>query len=185
MRDEIVLALGEHLAGRCTQRNEDVFAEAYEADAEHFLTTVTWAREQADSPIAAIMSEMLRLLEQRKQAAELAERAGRGASEKRVKSILNYARTCLAEMPAADREPDVRHAYKGISDNLVREALLIAQAAADRPADRKLEAYEKGLLVHAYRRQVEQLGEVEAEKWLRLCHPSYAEALLKALKVPT
>jgi hypothetical protein len=44
------------------------------------------------------------------------------------------------------------------------------------------EAYEKHLLVYAYERQVAQLGEHEAKKWVRLCHPQYAEAFLESLQ---
>jgi hypothetical protein len=183
VRDDLLLALGD-LAPRFTKRQEEIVESYFDSDDGGFADLVDWARLHADDPVAMIVSECNRRVELAAKLAALQSAAGEQASEKRVKSILNYARSCLAEMPDGDREADVRHAYKGISDNMVREALLLASSVAKQPPSAEQVKYEKALLVHAYRRQVEQLGEAEAEKWLRLCHPGYAEALLKALAAP-
>ena len=100
--------------------------------------------------------------------AELAEQASGTAdtarSEKRVRSILNYARTALRGPGGASRR-DAADEFPWAGDDLVAEALMVCEENPATGATQ--EAWEKQQAWHAFERQVATLGEADALKWAR------------------
>jgi len=176
--DDTYVALGQVAVGMTDEQLLTV-ERALELEPEATRDLIAGSHS-AEVPRAVVIAGVRRILDQHRQLQELRLDDQQVVTEKRRRSVINYSRTALLEVPQAEREAMLRDEFEWITSDLVNEALSIAAGKDADPPDPEQVRYELGLATAAYRRQIEALGEEQATVWLRRSWPALATTVMES-----
>ena len=139
-------------------------SEAWRAD-EPATRRLIQGASDARAPGAVIYSAAPGIVRMAELAEQVQDTTDTARIEKRLRSLRNYSKMALPMVPALHREEVVREEFPWATDDVVAEALMIAEENPE--VDDSLVRWEKQQAWHAFERQVATLGEADAYRWVR------------------